>query len=176
MFNETATTLPLPQDQDLERSNAIVEPVFEIETTKTGQISAKVFDDIIGQIDDAQPAQVVAIVEAILATNISQDQAIELVLVSAVLETVSEQQAETIFEQIVPEQLTDEQAEQIVESLNDAPNKVKKAFEKVLDIFGSQFETYIATGSNIPVSQRRSLVAIGGLLTMMPLPPTRNKL
>lgn len=96
-------------------------------------------------------------------------------LVPQVLETVSEQQAETIFEQIVPEQLTDEQAEQIVEALSEAPSRVKKAFEKVLDIFGSQFENYVALGSNIPVSQRRSLVAIGGLLTMMPSPPVRKK-
>jgi len=118
---------------------------------------------------------VVAIVEAILATNITQDQAVELVVSPVVLEAITEEQAEAVFETIVPEQLTEAQAEQMSEVLSEAPNKVKKAFEKVIDIFGSQFETYIATGSNIPVSQRRSLVAIGGLLTMLPMPTTRIK-
>jgi len=59
------------------------------------------------------------------------------------------------------------------EVLSEAPTKVKEAFQKVIDIFGSQFESYVPTGSSIPVSQRRSLVAIGGLLTMLPMPTTR---
>jgi hypothetical protein len=91
-----------------------------------------------------------------------------------VLAAVTEEQAEQIFEEIAPEELSEAQAEAITEAVQQAPTKVKKAFEKVINIFGSQFENYVPTGSNIPVSQRRSLVAIGGLLTMLP-PPVRIK-
>ena len=116
-----------------------------------------------------------AIVEAILATNITQAQAVELVVSPVVLEAITEEQAEAIFETIVPEELTAAQAEQMSEVLSEAPTKIKKAFEKIINIFGSQFESYVPTGSNIPVSQRRTLVAIGGLLTMLPMPTTRIK-
>jgi hypothetical protein len=173
LLNEMTTTLALPQTDNLERSKAILEPVISIETNETGEISPEVFNQILDEIADAEPEKVVAIVEAILATNISQQQAVELVVSPVVLEAVTEEQAEAIFETIVPEQLTEAQAEQMSEVLSEAPTKVKKAFQNVIDIFGSQFESYVPTGSNIPVSQRRSLVAIGGLLTMLPMPTTR---
>jgi hypothetical protein len=134
-----------------------------------------VFEQILDEIAEATPEKVVAIVEAILETKVSQEQAIELVTSVEVLAAVTEQQAEQIFEEIAPEELSVAQAEAISEAVQSAPTKVKKAFEKVIDIFGSQFESYVATGSNIPVSQRRSLVAIGGLLTMLPMPTTRIK-
>ena len=174
LANETETTLPLPPDDDSEASNAIVEPVFEIETEESGEISDKVFDQILEAISEATPEKVVAIVEAILETKVSQEQAIELVTSPEVLAAVTEQQAEQIFEQIAPEELSEAQAEAITEAVQNAPNKVKKAFENIINIFGSQFESYRALGSNIPVSQRRSLIAIGSLFTMMP-PPVRIK-
>ncbi len=173
VLGEITTTLALPQTDNLERSKAILEPAISIETNETGEISPEVFNQILDEIADAEPEKVVAIVEAILATNISQQQAVELVVSPVVLEAVTEEQAEAIFETIVPEQLTEAQAEEISEVLSEAPTKVKKAFQNVIDIFGSQFESYVPTGSNIPVSQRRSLVAIGGLLTMLPMPTTR---
>ena len=175
LTNETETSLPLPPDDDSEALETIVEPVFEIEVEETGEISAEVFEQILDEIAAAEPEKVVAIVEAILATNITQAQAVELVVSPVILEAITEQQAEAIFETIVPEELTTEQADQMSEVLSEAPKKVKKAFQKVIDIFGSQFEKYVATGSNIPVEQRRTLVAIGGLLTMMPAPTTRVK-
>ena len=175
VLNETELPLPLPQTDDLEASNAILEPAISLETNELGEISEEVFGQILDEINDAEPAKVVAIVEAILATNISQQQAVALVVSPVVLEAITEEQAEAVFETIVPQELTEAQAEQMSEVLSEAPNKVKKAFQNVINIFGSQFESYVPTGSNIPVSQRRSLVAIGGLLTMLPMPTTRIK-
>jgi len=175
LTNETETTLPLPQTDNSEAYNAILEPVISIETNETGEISEEVFEQILDEIAEAEPEKVVAIVEAILATNISQQQAVELVVSPVVLEAITEEQAEAIFETIVPQELTEAQAEQMSEVLSEAPSKVKKAFQNVINIFGSQFESYVPLGSNIPVSQRRSLVAIGGLLTMLPMPTTRIK-
>jgi len=173
VLDDSATTLPLPQTDNSEGSNAILEPVISIETNKTGEISEEVFERILDEIAEAEPEKVVAIVETILATNLTQSQAVELVVSPTVLEAITEEQAEQIFESIVPEELTIEEAAQMSEVLSEAPSKVKKTFEKVIDIFGSQFENYVPNGSNIPVSQRRSLVAIGGLLTMLPMPTTR---
>jgi hypothetical protein len=173
LTNETETTLPLPQTDNSEASNAILEPVISIETNETGEISEEVFGQILDEIAEAEPEKVVAIVEAILATNFTQSQAVELVVSPVVLEAITEEQAEQIFESVVVEELSAEQATQMSEVLSEAPSKVKKTFEKVIDIFGSQFEQYVPNGSNIPVSQRRSLVAIGGLLTMLPMPTTR---
>jgi len=173
VLDDSATTLPLPQTDNSEASNAILERVIEIETTETGEISEEVFEQILDEIAEAEPEKVVAIVEAILTTNITQSQAIELVVSPVVLEAITEEQAEQIFESVVVEELSAEQAAQMSEVLSEAPSKVKKTFEKVIDIFGSQFEQYVPNGSNIPVSQRRSLVAIGGLLTMLPMPTTR---
>ena len=172
--NETELPLPLPPDDDSEALEAIVEPVFEVETEESGEISEEVFEQILDEIAEATPEKVVAIVEAILETKVSQEQAIELVTSVEVLAAVTEQQAEQIFDEIAPEELSVAEAEAITEAVQNAPSKVKKAFEKVINIFGSQFESYRALGSNIPVSQRRSLIAIGSLFTMMP-PPVKVK-
>ena len=137
-------------------------------------ITAEAFKEVLKVLDTATTQQVVAVVEAVLASTISQEQAIQLVVTETVLEAVTETQAEQIFEEVTPELLTDQQAEQIIDAVEKAPDKVKKAFEKVLDIFGSQFESYRALGSNIPVSQRRSLVAIGSLFSMLPTPTIRK--
>lgn len=138
-------------------------------------IDQKVFVDVIKVLSIASPEQIVAIVGEVVKSDLSQTQALELATTPAVLQSITETQAEQVFENIVPELLTDQQAEQFIAAVQDAPTKVKKAFEKTLDIFGSQFENYVALGSNIPVSQRRSLVAIGSLMTMLPMPVKRSR-
>jgi hypothetical protein len=85
-----------------------------------------------------------------------------------VLAAITETQAEELFEQIVVEELTDTQLEAFTEAIQEAPTKVKKAFEKTINIFGSQFENYVPTGSNIPVKTRRTLVAAGALIAAIP--------
>jgi hypothetical protein len=85
-----------------------------------------------------------------------------------VLATITETEAEQLFEQLDVEELTDEQLEAFTETIQQAPTEVKKAFEKTINIFGSQFENYVPTGSNIPVKTRRTLVAAGALIAAIP--------
>jgi hypothetical protein len=92
----------------------------------------------------------------------------------AVLQVITEFEAKQLFSEVVPAELSEEQAALIVEAVQSAPKEVRKAFEAVIDIFGSQFESYVPTGSNIPVSERRTLVAIGATLTMLPAPRVRR--
>ncbi|NBT27143.1 MAG: hypothetical protein EBT09_11475 [Actinobacteria bacterium] len=84
------------------------------------------------------------------------------------LAAITETQAEQLFEQIVVEELTEEQLEVFTKAIQQAPTKIKKAFEKTINIFGSQFENYVPTGSNIPVKTRRTLVAAGALIAAIP--------
>ena len=172
--NETTTPSLLPPTTTSSVLETILEPVILPEIVKDQPISQKEFTEILDKIQDIPAEKLVAVIATILDTPITQQQAIQLVATPQVLEAVTEQQAEQIFTEIAPEQLSETEAEAIIEAVQNAPTKVKKAFEKIINIFGSQFENYVAVGSNIPVSQRRTLVAVGGLLTMLPTPPSRK--
>ena len=81
-----------------------------------------------------------------------------------ILEAVTEQQAEVIFEQIDVEELTVEQADELVAVINEAPTKVKKAFQNSINVFSGLFNSYKMVGSTIPVGQRRTLLAVSNTL------------
>jgi glycerate-2-kinase len=115
-------------------------------------------------ISDAKPAQIVAAVEQVLATDITSDQAVNIASSPQVLEAVTQQQAEVIFEQIVVEELTVEQADELVAVINEAPTKVKKAFQNTVNVFSGLFNSYKMVGSTIPVGERRTLLAVSNTL------------
>jgi len=72
-----------------------------------------------------------------------------------------------LFEELNVTELDNTQLEAFTKVIQEAPTKIKKTFEKTIDVFGSQFENYIPTGSNVPVKTRRTLVAAGALITAM---------
>jgi len=84
-------------------------------------------------------------------------------------------QIAAVFQAIDESTLTTQDIVAITESLVTAPTNVKEAFEKEVDIFKSGFDDYVPTGSNIPVGQRRTLVAIGAVLVAMPSGKIRRK-
>lgn len=100
------------------------------------------------------------------------EQAATLATSPQVLATVSTTQAEAIFEALDIADLSPEQTEALIEAVQDAPLEIRETFEETVDIFKSGLDTYVPVGSNIPVGTRRTLVAIGAVLTMLP-PPTR---
>lgn len=121
---------------------------------------------------DASPEQVAKAVDAILETAPSPDQAAQLATNAQVLAVVSTSQAEEIFEALDVSELDNTQIEALVEAVQDAPEEIRETFEETVDIFKTGLDTYVPVGSNIPVGARRTLVAIGAVLTMLP-PPTR---
>jgi hypothetical protein len=125
-------------------------------------------EEILDTLIEAEPEQIVAAITQVLAAEITLDQATEIASSPEVLAAITEEQAEQLFEQIEVNELTEEQLEQFTAAIQEAPTKVKKAFEKTIDIFGSQFEDYVPTGSSIPVKTRRTLVAAGALIAAMP--------
>ena len=125
-------------------------------------------EEILDTLVEAEPEQIVAAITQVLAAEITSDQATEIASSPEVLAAITEDQAEELFEQIDVEELTEEQLEEFTAAIQEAPTKVKKAFEKTIDIFGSEFEDYVPTGSSIPVKTRRTLVAAGALIAAIP--------
>ena len=82
------------------------------------------------------------------------------------LSQLSEEQLEQVFEQLDVSELTLEEAEQLVEVLNSAPTKVKKAFQESVNVFSGLFNSYVMVGQNIPVEDRRTLLALTNAMTV----------
>jgi hypothetical protein len=83
----------------------------------------------------------------------------------SVVSDISTEEAAEVFAQIEVSDLTDEQQEALVAAVQEAPTEVREAFEEQVDIFKEGLDDYIPTGSNIPVGERRALIAIGAALT-----------
>jgi hypothetical protein len=103
-----------------------------------------------------------------ITQQLTTSQAAQIASSPEVLAVITETQAEQLFEQLQVDELTEEQLAEFTAAIQEAPTKVKKAFEKTINIFGSEFENYVPTGSNIPVKTRRTLVAAGALIAAIP--------
>lgn len=97
---------------------------------------------------------------------VSQSQALAVALNPQVLATVSSDQAQAVFEALNVSELTNDQIQELVAAVQDAPTAVRAAFEKNINVFGTGFDNYVPLGSNIPVSARRTLIAVGVTLTL----------
>lgn len=77
---------------------------------------------------------------------------------------LTEEEAEQVFAALDVEDLSTEQVTELVAAVQQAPTKVRQQFENKIDIFGEGLDDYVPVGSNIPVGERRTLVAVGGLI------------
>jgi hypothetical protein len=159
----TETTLIEETDSS---PTTLPETVIEIPADKP--VTNEQLEKILDTLTEAAPEQIVAAITQVLAADITSDQATQIASSPEVLAAITETQAEQLFEKIEVEELTEEQLEAFTEAIQQAPTKIKKAFEKTINIFGSQFENYVPTGSNIPVKTRRTLVAAGALIAAIP--------
>ena len=162
----TETTLLEETDSS---TTTLPEPVIDIPANEP--VTDEQIEQILETLSEAEPAQILSAIQQVLTADITSDQATQIASSPEVLAAITETQAEELFEQIVVEELSEEQLEQFTEAIQQAPTKIKKAFEKTIDVFGSQFEEYVPTGSSIPVKTRRTLVAVGAL--MAAIPPTK---
>jgi len=118
--------------------------------------------DLAGDLTDEQVEEAVA---EILESEPTQEQAAALATSPQVLATVTEEQAEAIFEALDVTALDETQVEELIAAVQDAPAEIRQAFESKVDIFKTALDTYVPTGSNIPVGERRALIAIGAAIT-----------
>jgi hypothetical protein len=112
--------------------------------------------------------------QTLIEDGLNDEQATELATDPAVLEVATAEVAEEIFAAIDEEALTPESGLAIVEAVQSASEEVREAFEQEIDIFAGNTDTYVPVGSSIPVSQRRSLIAITTVMMTAPI-VTRRK-
>ena len=87
---------------------------------------------------------------------------------------LNEDEISSLIDTISSTDLTDDEAEQLAIALSSAPPEVKKAFESSVNIFGGQFDSYVPTGSKVPVKTRRVLIVITAATFVLPSPSSRK--
>ncbi len=162
---ESSSTTTLPDiESEVFTEEELDEFVETLDIVEDEPITDEKVEQILEVLADAAPAQIVAAIEQILTTTITSDQAVSIASAPEVLDAVTQDQAEAIFEEIIVEELTTEQADELVEVLNEAPTKVKKAFQETIDVFSGLFDSFQMVGQTIPVGERRTLVAVSNTL------------
>jgi hypothetical protein len=163
----TTTTQPEPTTTttQAEPTTTTTEPEPEpLPETSTEEEVDEFVEELLADVTVLEPEQIVAAVEQILATTPTTEQATQLATTSEVLAAVTEAQAEAIFEAVVVEELSVEQGEAIVDAVQEAPKKVREAFEAAINVFTGLFDSYVMVGSTIPVEERRTLVAVSSTM------------
>jgi hypothetical protein len=168
-------TLPLPPTTAPQPPQApeTSQPTKEAELPS---IADKAVVEALANIEQATPAQVQAVVTELLAFALTTDQAVSVASEPAVLEVLTNAEAEQVFEQVAVEELSSEQAVELVAAVQEAPTKVRKAFEAVLNLFEGFADDYTMTNQTVPIKTRRALIALGAVfLVSAPAPIRRNR-
>ena len=178
----TSVTIPVTTTPELpsvslpnasETTNSIYVP------QETGEpLTQAQFVEALTALSEATPEQVTQIVDTILASEVTSDQAEQLVAAVEVLSAITGEQAQELFQAIEPAQLSESMAAVISDAMNDptVPDEVKEAFEETLNIFGNDgFSTYVPLGSSVNVAVRRTIIAGTTILVALPSPaPARR--
>ena len=178
-MTEPPDTMPLPPDMPLDAPEPPLMPPMElIEELPPELVEALLdavdtdiplteeqFDTVVDTIENLAPEEAVALITQILATAVTPDQAEALASNPEVLAVITEEQAAEIFETIEVQELDITQIAELTEAIQGAPLAVQEAFEQTIDIFGG-FDDYVPTGSNVPVGERRTLIAIAAGTTL----------
>ena len=159
---ETLDTLPIEVIAELPPE--LVEALLDAGDTDI-PLTEEQFDTVVDTIEDLAPEEAVALITQILATAVTADQAEALATNPDVLAVITEEQATEIFETIDVTELDNTQIAELTAAIQDAPLAVQEVFEQTIDIFGG-FDDYVPTGSNIPVGERRTLIAIAAGATL----------
>jgi hypothetical protein len=173
-----ATTTTLLRPVSLPNAPETTIPTYT--PPETGEpLTQAEFVEALTALSEATPDQVTQIVDTILASEVTSDQAEQLVAAVEVLSVITGEQAQELFQAIEPAQLSESMAAVISDAMNDpaVPDEVKEAFEDTLNIFGNDgFATYVPLGSSVNVAVRRTIIAGTTILVAMPSPaPARRK-
>ena len=180
-FVEPPDTVPPPPDTQPLPPDTLPEAPQAPETSEPAKdaelppISDEAVVEALVNIEQATPAEVKAIVTELLAFALTTDQAVSVASEPAVLEVLTNAEAEQVFEQVAVEELSTEQATELVSAVQDAPSKVRKAFEAVLNLFEGFADDYTMTNQTVPIKTRRALIALSAVfLVSAPAPIRRN--
>ena len=185
--------------EDTEPSPVVTEP-FEEVTIETYPDFPEIVDEVVDEVvvddtvadyiitDDSQLEEVIvedtivdildeAELEEILedVETITVDEAVAVAQDAQFVESLSSEQAVAVFDAIVVSDLSEEQIDAIVEAVQDAPTEVRAAFEQEINIFAEGFDEYVPLGSNVPVSTRKTLIAVAAGTAAVASSSRRNK-
>ena len=153
------TTLPEATDTPLEAplsDEEVGSLIAEAETTEA----------LVEALTELSPEQVEQVIEALLAEEPTEEQATALASSPEVLAVITTEQAAQIFEVLDVGALSDTQTEELIAAIESAPTEIREEFEDTIDIFGEGLDDYTPTGSNIPVGERRTLIAVTAGITL----------
>jgi hypothetical protein len=153
------TTLPETPETPLEAplsDEEVDSLIAEAETTEA----------LVEALAELSPEQVEQVIESLLAEEPSEEQATALASSPEVLAVISTEQAQQIFEVLDVGALSDAQTEELIAAIESAPTEIREEFEDTINIFGEGLDDYTPTGSNIPVGERRTLIAVTAGITL----------
>jgi hypothetical protein len=110
--------------------------------------------------------QLQSAVAEVIDGGITPDEAVVLATSPEVLDTLTQEQAVEVFDSLEITELSEEQALLLVNAVQNAPEEVREAFEESIDVFSGATDTYVPIGSSVPVSTRRAVIAVTGLLAI----------
>ena len=187
-FPTPLTTLPNTTTTSLAPTTTVTTstPPTEPPTTNTEPPSAVIPDnptaeevnqlaeELVSSITELSDEEITNLVESIDVSSLTEE-SISAVFSEEVLNELSDDQVTELIDAIVPSELSDDQALALSEALTEAPDSVKQEFEQQIDVFGGQFDTYVPTGSAVPVGARRVVVAAAVAAFAMPAPTSSSR-
>jgi hypothetical protein len=160
------TTIPEVDTSLPEATETPLEAPLSDEEVDSLIAEAETTEALVEALAELSPEQVEQVVESLLAEEPSQEQATALASSPEVLAVISTEQAQQIFEALDVGALSDAQTEELIAAIESAPTEIREQFEDTIDIFGEGLDDYTPTGSNIPVGERRTLIAATVGLTL----------
>lgn len=123
-------------------------------------------------IEQSSPQAIVLIVDSFIDDGVTEDEALAVVVSSIALQAITEDQAHEIFAELNTDALSDAEVIQVIESVQEAPEEIRNQFEDTIDIFSEGvFDTYIPVGSSITVGQRRAIIAVSAVTSVIASAP-----
>ena len=158
---KTEDTLPFVEDSEVLDAT----PMLPDDTTPTEVLPDEVTEETIPveetPVEELSDEELITAIESIEeGMEVSEELAVAVAQSAEVVASLSSEEATAVFEAIEVDNLSTEEAQAIVEAVQDAPAEVREAFEEEINIFSPGFDNYVPLGSNIPVSTRRTLIAV----------------
>jgi hypothetical protein len=160
------TTLPDVDTSLPEEPETPLEAPLSDEEVDSLIAEAETTEALVEALAELSPEQVEQVIESLLAEEPSEEQATALASSPEVLAVISTEQAQQIFEVLDVGALSDAQTEELITAIESAPTEIREEFEDTIDIFGEGLDDYTPTGSNIPVGERRTLIAVTAGITL----------
>ena len=132
-----------------------------LEAVDNGEaLTEEQFDTVLEAFGELSEEQAIELIDQILDTAVTEEQATELASDPDVLAVITFEQAEEIFDTIDVTELDNTQLDALVEAVQDAPTQVREAFEDQINVFDDGLGDYVPLGSTVPVDTRRTLIAV----------------